>query len=52
MSALSFFALMAIVAAILIFIGSRAVKLVKFLLIAIGVILLLPSVYGLLTAFF
>ena len=52
MSPTVFFALLTVVGAVLLFLATRTHKLAKALLFLLGTVLLLPGVYGLLTAFF
>ena len=52
MTPLAFFALLTIVGALLLFLGTKTHKFAKVLMILLGIVLLLPGVYGLLTVFF
>lgn len=52
MPAIVFFALITGVGALLMFLGAKAHKLGKVLLILLGILLLLPGVYGVLTSLF
>ena len=52
MPAIVFFALISVVGALLMFLGAKSKKLGRIFLILLGIVLLLPGVYGVLTSLF